>query len=216
MKTLTISLALIFSIDYGTFPRQYSQCVMFSAANDWSAEVNRQDTARSGTADSAKHQLRRSSILIEEVYIRGKRNYKRDSIRFREYFQSEFGYRPVKIKDVFIPKVTYLDQNPIPHYVALNNTSSLLGVDLLSVINLIGKKDSKKKIQQELLNDEWNRFIDEHFSEEKVEQMTGLKNDSLRQFMDLYRPTMEDVSRMTAYEILVYIKKSYEAYKSGH
>src|SRR5690606_35689579 len=109
---------------------------------------------------------------------------------------------------IFIGKSSVVNRN----YQAFQpSTSSLVSVNLLSVISLIGKnKDPKSKLKKKLLKLENENYIDHIFSKEKVRSITSLQGDSLQIFIEKYRPSTGMVSQMTDYELLLYIKRSYK------
>lgn len=155
------------------------------------------------------------SILLDEVTITGLRNYKADSMRLRKEFSSAFNYKPPSFKDIFIARNQHSNV-PAPYYKAAGSTASIVSVDVLSIFGLLGKnKAPKSKLQRTLLAKENADYIDQIFSMEKVSELTGLQHDSLQIFMQKYRPSIMDAKKMTAYELLLYIKKSYQEYSTS-
>ena len=57
--------------------------------------------------------------------------------------------------------------------------------------------------------DEENTYVDRTFSKQRITELTNLKGDSLLNFMDDYRPTISQAKKMTDYDMVIYIKKSY-------
>ncbi len=45
-----------------------------------------------------------------------------------------------------------------------------------------------------------------------VQNLTGLTGDSLQTFMQLYRPNIDTAKYMSDYDIILYIKKSFQEY----
>src|SRR5690606_5322838 len=148
------------------------------------------------------------SILLKPVQIHIRPNYTKDSLNRRKDFASVFAYKEPSLKDIFIGKSSVVNRN----YQAFQpSTSSLVSVNLLSVISLIGKnKDPKSKLKKKLLKLENENYIDHIFSKEKVRSITSLQGDSLQIFIEKYRPSTGMVSQMTDYELLLYIKRSYK------
>jgi len=152
------------------------------------------------------------SILLDEVTINSFNYYKGDSLRLRKEFASIFNSKTPRFKDFFITKNPD-NKDPVPYYKATSSTASIVSLDVLSFIGLLGKnKTSRSKLQQTLLDKENADYLDRIFSQQKIQQLTGLKNDSLLFFMQKYRPNLSDAQKMTAYELLMYIKKSYAEY----
>jgi len=156
------------------------------------------------------------SILLKEVTINGFRNYKQDSLNLRKDFARAFQYKPPGIKDIFIPKAAAFNSTPTPYYKAQNSTASIVSLDVLSLIGFLGrKKASLSKTQKTLLERENANYVNQFFSKEKVQGVTGLKGDSLQHFMQQYRPTTAQINKMTDYELLMYIKKSCQEYRGS-
>ena len=156
--------------------------------------------------------MEQATILLGEVKINSLRNYKADSLKFREEFAKTFNYSKPKFKDIFIRK-NYSSNVPGHPNQASNSTASLISVDVLSVISMLGKnRTPQSKLQQKLIKEEEERYLDNTFSKRKVQNLTGLKGDSLQTFMQLYRPNIDTAKYMSDYDIILYIKKSYQEY----
>ncbi|MDM1294429.1 carboxypeptidase-like regulatory domain-containing protein [Sphingobacterium sp. N143] len=156
--------------------------------------------------------MEQTTILLDEVKVNPLRNYKADSLKFREEFAKAFNYSKPKFKDIFITK-NYSSNVPRSPYQASNSTASLISVDVLSVISMLGKKrNPQSKLQQKLIKEEEERYLDHTFSKRMVQSLTGLKGDSLQSFMQLYRPDIDKAKHMSDYDIILYIKKSYHEY----
>lgn len=152
--------------------------------------------------------LKSSPIELQEVVIKRSRYYRQDSLDRRKEFASVFSYNAPRFKDVFITKSP--DAN-IQYAPFQNSTSSLVGINLFSVIGLITKKKTPiSKLQKKLLKEEEYNYLDHKFSTEKVRSLTSLKGDSLQNFMNKYRPSIEAAKQMTDYQLILYIKKSYD------
>lgn len=165
------------------------------------AAINRKDTM--------VIYLQPISYVLKEVTIRSNRNAKADSARMRKEFASVFAYKPMKVTDVFttINPSAYVPYNYID---VPNNTTNIVGFDVLRLVSFLSKKkDKKSKLQQMLLKDEANNFVGHAFSQEKVMSLTTLKGDSLLTFMDRYQPSPAQAKKMTAYEMVRYIRKCY-------
>ncbi len=150
------------------------------------------------------------SILLNEVLVKVKHDPKLDSVRVRKEFAAVFEYKRPAFKDMFITIDPY-KYTPDDYIHAGNSTASLVSVNLLPLISLLSKKsnDPNSKLQQTLLRDEETEYVDHAFSKQKIRSLTNLKGDSLLDFMDAYRPTIKQVKKMTDYEMVLYIKKSY-------
>lgn len=154
--------------------------------------------------------LYKSAISLKEYNLNLIRNYRRDSIQLRKEFSSVFAYKAPSFKDVFVSRVKYVPEaNFNGRYV--NSTSSLMNFSLRPLIQLLNpKKDTKAQLQKRLNQNEQLTYIDAVFSAQRVKALTGLKGDSLQTFMDKYRPAIVEARNMTAYESIIYIRKSYD------
>ena len=150
------------------------------------------------------------SILLNDVVVKLKHDPKLDSMRVRKEFAAAFDYKRPTFKDMFVTIDPY-KYTPDDYIHSGNSTASLVSVNLLSVISLLSKKsnDPNSKLQQTLLRDEETEFVDRTFSKQKIRALTNLKGDSLLDFMDTYRPSIKQAKKMTDYEMVLYIKKSY-------
>lgn len=156
--------------------------------------------------------MEKTTILLDEVKVNAFRNYKADSLMFRKEFAKIFNYNKPKFKYIFIAK-NYSSNVPKPYYQANNSTASLISIDVLSVISVLGKnRTPQTKLQQKLIKEEEERFLENTFSKRKIQGLTGLDGDSLQTFMQLCRPNIDTVKNMSEYEIIMHIKKSYHEY----
>lgn len=168
--------------------------------------------------DTLRCYIEPGATILSEVKIRARRNAKADSLRNRREFASTFAYRASTIKDAFIKHSSDLDfGKPSNHINADKSTATILSINLLSVIDMLGKnKAPQSKLQKILLKDEEDEYVDRFFSPEKVSSLTNLKGDSLQNFMNQYHPDIKKVKKMSDYDMVSYIKKSYTEYlKSG-
>jgi hypothetical protein len=154
--------------------------------------------------------LQPTSILLQDVLVKLKHDPKLDSVRVRKEFASVFAYERPKFKDMFVTVDPYV-YIPYNYIDAPKSTASIVSVNLLSVISLLSKKskDPSSKLQKTLLKDEETEYVDRQFSKQKIIKLTNLRGDSLLSFMDDYRPTIKQAKKMSDYEMMLYIKKSY-------
>lgn len=162
-------------------------------------------------ADSARIYLHQSIFLLNEVAIQTKRNYKNDSLRLRKEYAAVFAYKPPDFTDMFI-KVDPSYRSPFAN-INPNSTASILKFNALSAFRLFGKKNkTTSKFKSILERDEETNYVDHLFSKEKVQEITQLEGEDLVKFMNKYRPSILELKKMTGYELVQYIKKSYAAY----
>jgi len=158
--------------------------------------------------DSARIYLKQSVFTLKEVAIQTKRNYKNDSLRLRKEYAAVFAYKPPDFTDMFI-KVDPSYRSPFAN-INPNSTASILKFNVLSAFSLFGKKNkSTAKFKSLLVKDEEANYVDQLFSKEKVQELTKLEGNDLADFMNKYRPSILDLKKMTGYEMVQYIKKSY-------
>jgi len=161
--------------------------------------------------DTLRIYLKQDPIALQEVMIKGKRNYKLDSLTLRSEYASAFAYKGPSISDMFIGR----DPNYDSPFAFTNpkSTASLVSLNLLQVASLFGKKKvQKSRLKQTLIRDEQLNYSDEVFSKDKVKSITGLEDEALLKFMNHYRPGTPTLKKMTAYELTIYIKKSYQEF----
>ena len=159
--------------------------------------------------------LEQISIMLKSVSVGASRNFKMDSLRNRRLFSSVYNYKATGIKELFTQKAS-LVYKPDNYINAPNSTTSLVGVDVLSVIKMFGKGNKNiSRLQKAMFKDEESSFVDRTFSKQKVASITALKGDSLQNFILKYRPSITQIKRMTNYELIMYIKKSYNQYISA-
>jgi len=153
--------------------------------------------------------LEQTVTSLKSVVIIGKRPTNTDSIKLRKEFAPVFNYKGTAFKDVFMPNSSYI--KPYDDFItSTHSTATLLSVNLLQVIDWLGKsKSPTTKLQQTLLRDEQSNYVDQVFSKTKVVELTHLKGDSLQNFMDKYQPSAATVRTMSDYEVMIYIKRCY-------
>lgn len=147
-------------------------------------------------------------VSLNTVVISTKRDYKKDSADIRSQFASVFAYKPPNFTDMFInvdPSYRSPHANINP-----NSTASILKFNALSAFKLFGKKNKQtSKAKQMLLNDEVDKAVENRFSKEFVMSIVPLREKDLLEFMDKYRPRLDELKQMNGYELVSYIKKSY-------
>ncbi len=172
-----------------------------------------------GDGPAPEFSLQPNAFVLQEVLVRSSGSYKADSLRNRKEFASEFAYKAPGLMDIFVVKSP---EESMARHVDVhrgNNTysaSSLVKVDVLKVVSLLSKKKAApSKLQKALITDEENKYLANRFSEERVVQLTKLEGDSLRVFMDKYRPAKALARSMTEYQIIAYIRKKYTEFLAG-
>jgi hypothetical protein len=154
--------------------------------------------------------LAREAVSLREVQIKAKERYKQDSLRIRKEFSNVFSYKPLGIKDAFIARSPenrvgrFRDPNS-------NSTASIVSMEVLQFAGmLLRPKSPLSKLQKTMLQEEQNKSVEQSFSKNRISALTPLHGDSLIMFMDQYRPSPAENRRMTSYELMLYIKRSYK------
>ena len=130
---------------------------------------------------------------LQGVNVRG-RSYQKDSLATRDEYGRYFDYHKPGALDV----LKTLPANPIT-----------------ALSYLVPSKTRKRKEQfhEQLLYWEKEKFIDYRYSPELVGKMTKLQSPELDSFMYKYRPGYQFLNSASDYDLLLYIKQSFEEYK---
>ena len=180
-------------------------------------QVAKQDSAlkqpRNAGSDSLINLWRMNSMMLDEVNIKGMKNYKADSLNRRREYASIFAYKGPSVMDAFIKKSSESSRQ----YAAFqNSTSSIASINVLQVFGMLTKnKSSASKLKKALLKEEESRFLDERFSRAKIIAVTSLQGDSLENFIYEYKPSAARATEMNEYEMLMYIKTSYAEFRKA-
>jgi len=143
--------------------------------------------------------LEAAIIELNEVHVTAKRDRIKDSLNNRKMFAKEFNSSPPKLKDMIAVSGSNAGLLPV---------AGITIVPSQFIRALTYKHSREYKFKKVLIRDEQNRYIDSRFSENLVGTITNLKGDSLLNFMDRYRPGIEQIKKMSDYDIRVYIKAS--------
>lgn len=130
---------------------------------------------------------------LQEVNVRG-RNYHQDSLATRQEYGKYFNYKKPGALDV----LKTLPANPVT-----------------ALTYLMPSKARKRKehFRDQLQYWEKEKFIDYRYSPELVQKMTKLESPELDTFMLHYRPGYHFLETATDYDLLLYIKQSFERYQ---
>ena len=141
------------------------------------------------------------SFDLPEVKVRNS-YYKLDSIQNRKDYAKFFDFKKPGLR---------LSENP-----GYNPNGLTVGFDLDEIINMFRFKRNKSlaSLQQRLLQQEEDKYIDHRFSKAFVRKITKLNNPELDEFMKDYRPDYEMVQRMNELELGYFIEKNFEEFKN--
>jgi hypothetical protein len=132
---------------------------------------------------------------LQEVNVRG-RNYQRDSMATRAEYGRYFNYKKPGAMDV----LKTLPANP---------------VTALSYLMPSKTRKRKEHFREQLVYWEKEKYIDHRYSAELVQRMTKLESPELDSFMLHYRPGYHFLETATDYDLLLYIKQTFEQYKQA-
>jgi hypothetical protein len=118
---------------------------------------------------------------LEEISVRNQfRDFKHDSMRFRELFKKQLEY-PV-----------------LTGWRAIQSPFTAMGKTNQQMISF----------QREYEWLERQKFVDYHFNEKLIANLTGLKGDSVVRYMSQYRPSYEMIRSMHEYDYFIYVKRT--------
>ncbi len=137
---------------------------------------------------------------LPEVRVKN-RNYKLDSLENRQEYSKVFNFKKTSLK--FSSPSNY-----VPGAVTV-------GLDLDELINLFRFKRNRQieSMQQRLIFEEQERYINNRFTKYLIQKLTPLRADSLDSFMKLCRPSYDLLIQMNELELGYYIKEIYKLYQ---
>jgi hypothetical protein len=139
---------------------------------------------------------------LPPVHVRNK-NYKLDSIENRDNYAKYFDYKKPTIQ---------LNKGAT----GFGTNGYTVGLDLDAIINMFRFRRNKnmQALQQRLIEQEQDKYIDHRFSKLFVRKITQLESPELDIFMQRYRPQYEFMVMLNDLELGFYIEKCYEQYKN--
>lgn len=146
-------------------------------------------TAISSTQDIP---LKRHIFGLQGISVRG-RIYERDSMAMRDEYGKIFDYKRPGAMDV----LKTLPANPIT---------------ALSYLIPSKTRKRREKFGEQLHYWEEEKHIDYRYNPELVSRITRLESPELDTFMLAYRPSYSFLLNASEYDLLVFIKQSYEKY----
>lgn len=154
-----------------------------------------------GIKDYIRVTLYAKSLPLKQVDIMGSRSYRQDSVRNRRDFARQFNYKHPTVADAF--GTGYASRQP----------GELFSVNPLALVKVFTYKHSSAyKLQQQLLADERQTFIDSKFNARVVTAAVPAHGDTLTIFLKCYRPALDFARNATVYDMLLYIKTSYKQF----
>jgi hypothetical protein len=91
------------------------------------------------------------------------------------------------------------------------------GLDPNEIINLFRFRRNRnlKKLQNRILQEEADKFVDYRFNKQLVSQITGFQGSNLERFMKVWRPDYEFTAITTELEFHTWILEASRAYTRG-
>jgi hypothetical protein len=142
-----------------------------------------------------------NNMLREVIVI--KKSYKQDSLEFREKYAKTFNSTTGGLRMSDGPSALY---------------GGTPGLDPNEIINMFRfrRNRSLRVLQNRLLDQEQEKFINYRFSKSLVKRITGLKDGrDLETFMKAWRPDYEFAAYSTEIEFHTYILEAYRSWKQG-
>ncbi len=146
-----------------------------------------------------------AKVALKEVVIHSNREaeYKKDSLENRTFYDKQFNYVGPKVTDAFIPAI------------GNHSTSELISINPILLVQALTKKSTPEyKFKKTLLRDEQDKYVDQKFNRGNVSKITGLKGDTLANFMVQYRPDFKFAQKATEYDMELYINDCLKKFKS--
>lgn len=143
--------------------------------------------------------IQMSAIELPNVTVK-KPNYHLDSLQNRKEYEKIFNYRKPGLRvSALAPNYPY----------------GGVGVDLDELINVFRFRRNRnmKFIQNWLIQEEQDKYVDYRFNKIFVKKLTSLEDEQLNDFMKFYRPTYEFVVTVNEAELGLYILECYKQYK---
>lgn len=119
-------------------------------------------------------------------------NYQLDSLRRREEYSR------------------YFEKGP--GITGGNRPTDGFGISVSPISHFSRKAREQRKFRKQLIKNEEEAYIDYVFSPVWISKLTGLKNDSLRQFMYRYRPSYKLARTLDHADMIAYINDRYKEF----
>jgi hypothetical protein len=141
--------------------------------------------------------LQLKSTVMEEVKIKS-RSYRMDSIQNRRDYRKVFEFRRPSVGSM----------------TSIGPTGAGIDLDELIRVFQFRKNKSMEKFRERLEEQERQKFIDHRFNKALIKRLTGLEGADLDVFVLKYRPSYAFALTTSEYDFQMYIKKSFELFKS--
>ena len=158
----------------------------------------RVDTLTVGSQNTVLFYLKRSSIQLKEVQINDSlKNPKEQLKETREDFNK--AYRLGTVKDIFST--------------GGSNNAAGAGLSINAIYTLLSKEGKNARQLQKIIERDYRQaMISYRYSPSIVNRVTGMKTEKLLDFMQQYRPSYNFVVEANDYQLVEFIKSSYQKY----
>lgn len=192
------------STGYGTIssPSGYFELTAHNGDTLLLSAVGYVSMLRIVTKDHLRGQMRlylKQQVFELNTFQIEQRNHKKDSLAIREEYDRIFNYRLPKVGEVIAIM-------PVGIAVNINQLYKLLSFK---------KNRDKFRFKDRLIQHEREAYVDHRYTPEVVERWTGLRGDSLAEFIRLYRPSYQFLANAPEYDLLYFIKTAYKQYSDS-
>lgn len=149
---------------------------------------------------SLKVRSRENYKRLKEVIVYS-RTYKQDSLENRFSYSKIFNYSKPGLRSDYTPG------------------SAAVGFDLDELINIFRFRRNKQNLrfQKFVVEQEMDKYVKYRFNSLLISNLTGLKNDSLKLYTTLYKPSYDFISESSQLDLYQYIISSVMIFrKSGN
>lgn len=131
-----------------------------------------------------------------------KHGYRLDSLRNRQDYAKVFNYSKPGLSTSMMPP---------------GSGNMGVGLDIGELIGMFQFRKNRRmaSLQERLLEEEREKYVDYRFSKTFVRQLTELTGDKLAEFMKMYRPEYDFVTEVSQAELGIYIIESFKEFKIG-
>lgn len=156
------------------------------------------DTVRIRTQNTILFYLRRTSIVLQEVPVTDTVNSPDKELAEKKKAYGDI-YRKGNTKDIFTT--------------GGSNGAGGAGLSIDMLYNLLSREGRNARFLQKIIERDYREsMISYRYTASLVGEVTGLGGDKLADFMQQYRPTYNFVIEANDYELIRFIKSSYQTY----
>ncbi|HYK76880.1 MAG TPA: carboxypeptidase-like regulatory domain-containing protein [Daejeonella sp.] len=159
------------------------------------------DTVSVGVQNTVLFYLKRTTIQLREVTVRDTLKSPQEKLKQtqKEYHDA---YTKGNVKEIFTP--------------GSNQGTGGSGLSINTIYNLLSKEGRNARELQKIIERDYNEaIISYRYTASLVSSVTGLKGEGLTDFMQQYRPSYNFVIEANDYQLIEFIKNSYQRYKEN-